>query len=315
MIKEDAVLSLKNDYLFKAVFGSDNEKSKSILMSLLNKILDRENDPIVELHYNNPFQIKDRIDDKETILDIRAATEKEELLDIEMQIAWHKYMPCRLIFYHGGQIRSSLKEGEDYDEMRPTITICITDSVVFKDTDQYLTEFYFMEETSHIKFCNRTKICCIELPKVNADNRPLDELTPLEIYLEYLRVADTTDSEYVKELICRGGEELKMIQNAFEQATQAREIRERAIDRDKYIRDQISWKRYREKTEKLHADTERLRAETETMRAETEEKIAKFEGKQAKIIKAMVQAGAPVSEIANALEYSIEDIEKLLKQT
>ena len=48
---------LSNDYEFKAVFGQDNERSKQALMSLLNAILDRKDDPITAIRILNPIVI------------------------------------------------------------------------------------------------------------------------------------------------------------------------------------------------------------------------------------------------------------------
>ena len=48
---------LFNDYEFKAVFGQDNERSKQALMSLLNAILDRKDDPITAIRILNPIII------------------------------------------------------------------------------------------------------------------------------------------------------------------------------------------------------------------------------------------------------------------
>ena len=74
------------------------------------------------------------MDDKEAILDIKAETNNKELIDIEMQLNWYKEMPERLLYYHGGLLRESLQEGDYYDKMKQTITICITDSVAFLTT-------------------------------------------------------------------------------------------------------------------------------------------------------------------------------------
>ncbi len=49
--------SLFNDYEFKAVFGQDNERSKQALMSLLNAILERKDDPITAIRILNPIII------------------------------------------------------------------------------------------------------------------------------------------------------------------------------------------------------------------------------------------------------------------
>ena len=236
------VLRLKNDLLFKAVYGSDTEESKHILKSLLNKILDREEDPIVSIEYKNPFKIKEYISEKENILDIKAETDSNELIDIEMQIMWGKDMPSRLLSYHGGLLRDALQAGEDYDKMKQTITICITDSIAFRETDKFLTEFYLMEEEEHFLFTRITRICCIELPKVNREGKRPEELTPLEICLEYLKNADEDGSEYVDELIRRGGKELEMAQNILRKATEEEILREKAIAHEKFLRDQSYWR-------------------------------------------------------------------------
>ena len=40
---------MTSDVIFKAVFGSDKDESKKALISLLNCVLDRKEDPIIDL--------------------------------------------------------------------------------------------------------------------------------------------------------------------------------------------------------------------------------------------------------------------------
>lgn len=237
-------IRLTNDFVFKLVYGSDNDESKFILKSLLNKILGRDDDPIVNIEYKNPFILKENMDDKETILDIKAETNNRELIDIEMQMNWYREMPLRLLSYHGRLLRESLQKGEDYDKMKKTITICITDSTAFPGSKKFLNEFYFIEKDEHFLFSNMTLICCIELPKVNPNNRKPEELSPLEICLEYLRCADENGSEYVDELIRRGGKELEMAQEILRKATEEEILRERAIAHEKFLQDKINAESY-----------------------------------------------------------------------
>ena len=44
-------------YVFKAVFGQDNDRSKKALILLLNTILDRKDDPITCIRILNPIII------------------------------------------------------------------------------------------------------------------------------------------------------------------------------------------------------------------------------------------------------------------
>ena len=259
------VQTLKNDLIFKRVYGSDNEESKFILKSLLNKILERDENPIVDITYKNPFQIQEYKDDKGTILDIKLeadllypdlelyegayadlddeeAYKRKKLIDVEMQIIWHKDMEKRLLAYHGGIMRESLQGSEDYGKMKSTITICITNAIINKDSDDFISKYYFMEAKTHSIFSKMTSIICVELPKVNPDKKPLDQLTPLEICLEYLKYADENGSDYVDELIRRGGKDLEMAQNIFKKATQDEILRERAIAREKYLMDEANRK-------------------------------------------------------------------------
>ena len=295
-----AVLRLKNDILFKRVYGSDTEESKFILKSLLNKILNRENDPIVSIEYKNPFSIEECVDEKESVLDIKAETNKKELIDIEMQIVWDPYMPSRLLYYHGGILRESLQKGEDYARMKKTITICITDSEAFSETDKYLSEFYFMEKDEHFRFSDMTYICCIELPKVNPDGRKPENLSPLEICLEYLRCADENGSEYVEELIRRGGKDLEMAQDILRKATEEEILRERALAREKFLRDKLHMEnRYKHGLEEGRADG--YAAGHAEGRAEEKREIAAN----------LKSDGVPMDIIAKSTGLTIEVIEKL----
>ena len=49
--------SFIDDYVFKAVFGQDNDRSKQALILLLNTILDRKDDPITRIRILNPIII------------------------------------------------------------------------------------------------------------------------------------------------------------------------------------------------------------------------------------------------------------------
>lgn len=294
------VLSLKNDILFKRVYGSDTEESKFILKSLLNKILDREEDPIISIEYKNPFSIQECVDEKESILDIKAETNNRKLIDIEMQIVWDKYMPSRLLYYHGGLLRESLQKGEDYAKMKQTITICITDTEGFKETDKFLSEFFLIEKDEHFLFSDMTKICCIELAKVNPDGKSTEKLSPLEICLEYLRCADENGSEYVDELVRRGGKDLEMAQEILRKATEEEILRERALAREKFLRDKLHMEnRYKHGLEEGRAE-----GRAEGLEAGRREKAVE-------IARNLKNAGVAIEIISENTGLSVEEVKEL----
>ena len=241
-----------------------------------------------------------------------------------MQIVWDKDMPSRLLYYHGSLLRESLQKGEDYDKMKKTITICITDSEAFRETDKFLSEFYFMEKDDHFLFSNMTYICCIELPKVNPDGRKPEDLSPLEICLEYLRCADENGSEYVEELIRRGGKDLEMAQEILRKATEEEILRERALAREKFLRDKLHMEnRFKHGLEEGYAEghkeghAEGLKAGLKEGHAEglkAGHKEGHAEGLKEGIRNVaynLKKSGIPIDIIAENTGLTIEEIEEL----
>lgn len=137
-------LRLKNDYVFKAVFGADNGQSREMLRRMLNVILDRKEDPIRELTIRNPFLVDENVTAKASELDIYVVTEKGEQINVEMQISFNETYVNRTQFYLGKMVAEQLEQGGNYDKMKKVISISIVDGIVFRDAaDLHLVFRYF----------------------------------------------------------------------------------------------------------------------------------------------------------------------------
>ncbi len=63
------------------------EENKPILIDFINTILlDSEFDPVVDLKILNPFNLKEGLDDKESILDVKAENKAGRVFDVEIQV-------------------------------------------------------------------------------------------------------------------------------------------------------------------------------------------------------------------------------------
>ena len=120
-------LKLTNDYVFKAVFGQDNDRSKEALKMLLNVILDRKDDPITHIRILNPIIIGQSDASKGAIMDIMAETQNGLILDIEAQSGNFKEYSNRALRYANALLEKSLKRGDPYDKMEESIVITIAD--------------------------------------------------------------------------------------------------------------------------------------------------------------------------------------------
>ena len=77
------LLNPRVDLAFKKFFGT--EENKDLLISLINSIVAPE-DQVVDIEILNPYNSRNFVRDKQSILDIKAKDSLGNYYDIEMQI-------------------------------------------------------------------------------------------------------------------------------------------------------------------------------------------------------------------------------------
>ncbi|HRF57610.1 MAG TPA: Rpn family recombination-promoting nuclease/putative transposase, partial [Campylobacterales bacterium] len=101
----------RNDIAFKKIFG--DETKKEILISLLNAILDFQDEKtIVDLQILNPYQVPKIEELKETILDIKAKNSNGEEFIVEMQKKDLNDFAKRSLYYTSKAYVSQINKGD-----------------------------------------------------------------------------------------------------------------------------------------------------------------------------------------------------------
>ena len=78
-------IQVTNDVIFRALFG--NPAHKEVLLALINAVLgDSGSELIKSIEIISPFNLPEVYNDKESICDIKAMSESEKIIDIEMQV-------------------------------------------------------------------------------------------------------------------------------------------------------------------------------------------------------------------------------------
>ena len=90
-------LTLKNDYLFKLLLGS--EENKVCLQDFLECVLDMPAGMITDLELLDKELTKDAISDKTGILDVKLRLKDGTTIDIEIQNSWSVEFIPRTLFY------------------------------------------------------------------------------------------------------------------------------------------------------------------------------------------------------------------------
>src|SRR5947209_18664903 len=185
-------IDVKVDYAFKHLFG--REATRPILIDVIDSVL---NPPpgyhIRDIELLNPFNPKEALDDKLSILDIKARDQAGRQFNVEMQMLAHRYYEKRILYYCARLHQQQLHEGQDYLELKPTISISFLDHVLFPQVADYHLHFRLLEASHHFPFTDDMEFHVLELPKFTKSASELEN--KLDMWLYFFRHAEKMDAE------------------------------------------------------------------------------------------------------------------------
>ncbi len=98
------------DIFIKFLFGS--EENKDLLLSFINAVLEDADFPLItSVEHKNPFNYRNFILDKDSILDVKAIDENGKSYDIEVQANDFSHFENRSLYYWAKLYAGQLTEG------------------------------------------------------------------------------------------------------------------------------------------------------------------------------------------------------------
>ena len=166
--KNDLYIKPSSDIFIKYLFGMDTEESRELLLSFINAVLQNSDfDPIVSVVPKNPFNYKEFINDKESVLDIDAKDEQGREYNIEVQTSGDSNFKTRSLYYWADLYKSQLEESEKYKKLNPVICINILDYLLLPELPGIHNYFMILEgRKREYILTNHLVIHFIELPKL-----------------------------------------------------------------------------------------------------------------------------------------------------
>ena len=131
-------ITLRNDMLFHLVMQRSNKALKGLVCALkgLNP------STVKEVLLTNPINYSEYAN-KEIILDVKVILEKNEIIDIELQLYKDFYWEGRSLLYLCRSF-DNLHVGEKYHLLKPTTLIVITDIDQFPDYPEFYSHYSFL---------------------------------------------------------------------------------------------------------------------------------------------------------------------------
>ena len=160
-----------NDFFIRYFFGLKGDED--LLLSFINSIMiDSNFATFVSVEIINPFNLSEKANNKESIVDLKAVTEDGTIVIIEIQTYSTKNFFERALYYWSKNYSSVLKKGDEYYELRPVISINLIDDILFDKNDKRMHTCYLLKEkNSNQILTDHIQLHYVEIPKFdkNAD--------------------------------------------------------------------------------------------------------------------------------------------------
>jgi predicted transposase/invertase (TIGR01784 family) len=163
-----------------------DERNKDLLISFINAVnQDSELPLIVEATITNPFNLKEFILDKQTILDVKARSESGQWYNIEVQVDGDEVYSVRSLYYWSQVYSSQLKQGQGYSELTPVICINLLNFTLFTENQPHSCFMLTEQKNRELVLTDHCTIHFLELPKFTEEQNLTDPLSQWLAFFKY----------------------------------------------------------------------------------------------------------------------------------
>jgi len=260
--------TLKNDYMFRAVFQSRPKALEGLCRSLLRL------SPSDSLHIDlkNPIQLGAAIESKEFILDLALAINGSLFLNLEMQLYNDGYWPERSLSY---TCRSydNLNRGAGYAEVLPVLHIGFLDFTLFPNHPEFVSEYQLMNinPQHRYSYSDKLRISVVNLKEIERAKEE-DKRYGID---QWARVLTAQTWEEI-DMLAQNNEYLRETSNAMYELDKDRLIRQQCQAREDFL----YWERIEaNRLKQLESELTAKDAELAAKDAQIAELLARLEEK------------------------------------
>jgi predicted transposase/invertase (TIGR01784 family) len=135
----------KVDCVFKAILGA--EDNRHLLIHFLNALIGRDLPlPITSVDILPPSSEREFLDDKQTVVDIKARDNDLRLYQIEIQMASHDALQQRILYTWADLYAKQIQKGSDYDLLKPAYSIWLLNDILIDGDPHYAHRYRIRDE-------------------------------------------------------------------------------------------------------------------------------------------------------------------------
>ena len=170
----------KIDCVFKALLGS--LENRNLLAHFLNAILASDlHAPIVGVEILNPYNDKEFLDDKLSVVDVKANDAAGCIYQVEIQLLGYRHLPARMLYTWADIYSQQLQSGDDYRLLKPTYGIWLLAENLIADDGDYF-HAYKMRDAKGRTLIDHGGVWLLELEKFGAQTIETEQQRWLQFF-------------------------------------------------------------------------------------------------------------------------------------
>jgi len=257
------------DCVFKALLG--DVKNTHLTVDFLNAII-KPAFPIQTIHILNPYNEKEFLDDKLTIVDIKAVDSEGNHYQIEVQLAVFSYLPARMLYTWSDIYRAELEGGENFNLLEPVVSIWLLGDNLFEDSEHH-HHFQAYDPVNEVALSDHLAIHVLELAKWKPSSELLDKedqwLCFFQQAKDWDRLPKALDNPEMRQAM--------QVLNRFSEKQRHYDLYQARVNA---MREQSAKKQLLEKAEQQRQEAERLREEAEQREKEAQQQKEEAERRE-----------------------------------
>ena len=170
------------DFVFKLILGTPG--NEDLLIDFVNRIV-KPTSPIVSVTFINPFNEKQHLKDKYSVVDIKAIDDNGIKYQIEVQLTEPSFLPDRMLYTWSSIYHTQAVKGKQFDLLKPVISIWLLTGSMIKGDDKFHHTFGLWDKDNNILLTDHCAIHVLELAKWHKPDR----LQPEDYWLYFFKEA------------------------------------------------------------------------------------------------------------------------------
>ena len=283
-----------NDYFVRYLLGSVG--NEDILENIVNAVLeDLGFETVHNLKIINPHNLPENINLKESVLDVKAITNDNRKVIIEIQLSGNIDFLRRIYYYISNNIVSEVEEKEPYDIISEVISINFVDfNMDFRDAGKPHRCFKLIDTENHDIILDMIQMHIVEVPRFKKIlyNTNIEDIKKKKI-LSWIEFFTVKDLDKVKDKLKEVNDIMPKVIDKYERFISSKEEMEVYNARDAFLYGQTIMLK-RERDEGIREGIEQGKKE-----------------QQISIAKKLKESGIDIKIISENTDLSIEEIKKL----